>query len=61
MAGTVVNHLLMEKHRQLVETLYTEPKDEEILGSFLHIEGTAEVPPVPVVPKKKKKDIPNNN
>ena len=35
MSGTVINQLLMERYKQLVETLYTEPKEEEILGTFL--------------------------
>ena len=33
-SGTAINLLLMEKYIQLVKELYTEPKDEEILGSF---------------------------
>ena len=35
MPGTVINQLLMGRYKQLVETLYTEPKEEEILGTFL--------------------------
>ena len=35
MPGTVINQLLLEKYKQLVQTLYAEPKEEEILGSFL--------------------------
>ena len=42
MPGTVINQLLMERYKQLVETLYTEPKEEEILGTFLQLENTAE-------------------
>ena len=33
MPGTVINQLLMERYKQLVETLYTEPKESEILGT----------------------------
>ena len=33
--GTVIKQLLMERYKQLVETLYAEPKEEEILGTFL--------------------------
>ena len=33
--GTVINLLIMEKYIQLVQKLYMEPKDEDILGSFL--------------------------
>ena len=32
--GTIKNHLLLDRYQQLVLDLYTEPKDEEILGSF---------------------------
>ena len=32
--GTVINLLIMEKYIQLVQKLYTEPKDEDILGSY---------------------------
>ena len=44
----------MERFKQLVQEKYVEPKNEEILGSFLHIEAVKEgtVP----VPKKKKKE-----
>ena len=33
--GTLIILLLMEKYKQLVEQLYIEPENEEILGSFL--------------------------
>ena len=39
MPGTVINQLLMEIYKQLVGTLYTEPKEEEILGKFLQLEN----------------------
>ena len=42
MPGTVINQLLMQRYKQLVKTLYTEPKEEEILGTFLQLENTAE-------------------
>ena len=35
MPGTVKNHLLMEKYKEIVNERYAEPKDEEVLGSFL--------------------------
>ena len=53
--GTVINQLLMERYKQLVETLYTEPKEEEILGTFLQLENTGEQDLAPVAPKQKKK------
>ena len=37
---TVINLLIMEKYIQLAQKLYTEPKDEDILGSFLQVETT---------------------
>ena len=51
----------MEKYIQLVEEFDTEPKDEEILGSYLQVEAaegvnvTRAVPRNPPVQKKKKK------
>ena len=51
--GTVPNLLCMERYKELVKNLYTESKNEEILGSFLQL--TDNVPlPAPPVPKKKK-------
>ena len=35
MLGTVKNHLLMENYKEIVNERYAEPKDEEVLGSFL--------------------------
>lgn len=58
--GTVVNLLIMEKYIKLVQELYTEPKDEDILGSFLQLEtGNNAVARIPRAesesePKKKK-------
>ena len=34
MVATVKNHMLIERYLQLVKTLYAEPKNEVILGSF---------------------------
>ena len=45
MPGTVSNLSVLEKYWQLVEELYTEPKNEEILGSFLHAIVTDQPPP----------------
>ena len=41
--GTCVNIFLMEKYKQLVQQLYTEPKNEKILGSFLQANETIDV------------------
>ena len=43
--GTVYNLLVLEKYRQFVEELYIEPKNEEILGSFLHVALEKPAPP----------------
>ena len=55
MSGTVISQLLMERYKQSVETLYTEPKEEEILGKFLQLENTGEQDLTPVAPRQKKK------
>ena len=56
MPGTILNQQLMERFKQLVHERYIEPKNEEILGSFLHIDDEGvEERPVPVPKKKKKK------
>ena len=55
MPGILINQLLMERYKQLVETLYTEPKEEEILGTFLQLENTGEQDLDPAAPKQKKK------
>ena len=39
----------------MVETLYTGPKEEEILGTFLQLENTGEQDLDPAAPKQKKK------
>ena len=60
-SGTVINLLFMEKYIQLLQEFYTEPKDEEILGSYVQVEAaegvnvTLAVPRNPPVQKKKKK------
>ena len=40
--GTVINQLLIKRYKQLVETFYTEPKEEDILETFLQLENTGE-------------------
>ena len=51
MPGTVINQLLMERYKQLVETLHTEPKEDKILAKFLQLENTGEEGLAPVAPK----------
>ena len=37
MIGSVVNHPLLAKYESLLKELYAEPKDEEIVGTFLSV------------------------
>ena len=60
MSGTVSSLLVLEKYWQLVEELYTEPKNEEILGSLLHAIVTDQRPPPAKKNTKIKKAVPSN-
>ena len=63
--GTCMNLLLVERYKKLVEDTYTEPKNEEILGScpIQHEEEGNQDPREIVrtrkekIPKKKEVDI----
>ena len=35
MPGTVRNHMVMDRYKEIVSGLYCEPKNEIIIGSFL--------------------------
>ena len=59
MPGTVSNLLVLEKYWQLVD-LYTETKNEEIFGSFLHAIVTDQRPPPAKKNTKIKKAVPSN-
>ena len=52
--GTCINILLMEKYKQVVQQLYTEPKNEEILGSFLQANETIDGAEAQPISKKAK-------
>lgn len=52
MPGTVKNHMLMDRYLELVTSLYAEPKNEVILGSFL---SNVDVPSTSNDGKKAKK------
>ena len=47
MIGSVVNHLLLVKYESLLKELYIEPKEEEIVGTFLslHTNDSGELEP----------------
>ena len=50
--GTIKDHLLMDQYFESVRSLYTEPKNEVILGSFLR---PVDVPCTPKSNARKKK------
>ena len=52
--STCVNILLIENYKQLVQQLYREPKNEEILGSFLQANETIDGVEAESVSKKAK-------
>ena len=52
--STCVNILLMENYKQLVQQLFREPKNEEILGSFLQANETIDGVEAQPVSKKAK-------
>ena len=37
MSGSIMNHLLIARYEKLLGELYLEPKDEEIMGTFLSV------------------------
>ena len=45
----------MERFKQLVETLYVEPKEEEILGTLLQQANAGGQDLAPVAPRQKRK------
>ena len=52
-SGTVSNLLCIEKYKDIVTDRYIEPKNEEIMGSFIQAINDAPLP-VSASPKKKK-------
>ena len=61
MPGTIKNHLLMDRYFELVRSLYTEPKNEVILGSFLRPVDVPCTPKSNVRKKKVKTPVPAKN
>ena len=51
MPGTIRNHLLLDRYRELVTDLYFEPEDEVIIGNFL---SPTEQAPIERPQKRKK-------
>ena len=58
MPGTIKNHLLMDRYFELVRSLYTEPKNEVILGSFLRPVDVPCTPKSNATKKKVKTPVP---
>ena len=42
MVGSIINHHLLVRYESLLKELYIEPKDEEIIGTFLSIRNEHE-------------------
>ena len=61
MPGTIKNHLLMDRYFELVRSLYTEPKNEVILGSFLRPVDVPCTPKSNAGKKKVKTPVPAKN
>ena len=64
MPGTIRNHMLMDRYLELVRSLYAEPNNEVILGSFMPSTSTindgrkeAKKSPVPQKTLKPRRDI----
>ena len=51
MPGTIQNHLLLDRYRELLTDLYCEPEDEVIIGNFL---SPTEQAPIERPQKRKK-------
>ena len=61
MPGTIKNHLLMDRYFELVRSLYTEPKNEVFLGSFLRPVDVPYTPKSNARKKKVKAPVPAKN
>ena len=42
MVGSIINHHLLVRYESLLKELHIEPKDEEIIGTFLSIRNEHE-------------------
>ena len=48
----IKNHLILGRHEELIRELYCEPKEEEVMGSFLAL-TTGPVPEPSKIPRRK--------
>ena len=61
--GTCINILILKKYQDIIEENYTEPKEEDILGSYLvsnnasEVDQEARVPQLPQPRTQTKKEI----
>ena len=57
MPATIKNHMVVDRFKELLNEFYTEPQEEEILGSFLAISPHDDIDKQPrTVPEKEKED-----
>ena len=54
MPGSIVNHLLLSRYETLLRELYIEPKDEEIMGTFLSVMNEPAIEDEPPQPRKER-------
>ena len=54
MTGSIVNHLLLSRYGTLLRELYIEPKDEEIMGTFLSVMNEPAIEVEPPQPRKER-------
>lgn len=50
--GTIRNHMVLDRYRELVTNLYCEPANEVVVGNFLE---AVDQPTEPVLPPKRRK------
>ena len=64
MAGTVRNHMVLNRYKEIVNRFYCEPKNKVIIGCFLAKNKDADTVALDnevTVPKKKKKKTPKRH
>ena len=54
MIGSVVNHLLLIRYESLLKELYIEPKDEEIVGTFLSLAQVNDMEEIEAEPRPRR-------
>ena len=54
MIGSVVNHHLLIRYESLLKELYIEPKDEEIVGTFLSLAQVNDMEEIEAEPRPRR-------